>query len=381
MPKTKQLKQKTQQTTYVKLSPFGVFIWVGLFISGWVSFLNPLFLIIFFPLLVGTFCKDAYSEYIPTTGNKKDFFSIYVSGRLSCLSYWWVLLSSFVGNVLLYICRVNTPSFAGGMFAISVWLTIWFKAATIRRAQDCGWNSWIPLIPFTGIILLFIPSEKKDNRYGPYIKKQTTAGAKSKHKKAPKTTKLFKKGIAVVLSIGIIALLYWIPKIYEQRKAYAAYKANAIAGFQEQNIDIKDVKFLSRKEINKVLKSSNKFYISLNENKIAEATKVYSYILSSSVDGADFCRGYYPTKRLQTEYNKTFFQTRRSISFSIWKRRSKKTNSRSTSSRSSIRYRVLCAVLRLSCAGITRRSASSLLRSSSYLSRRPGRYITWTSMS
>lgn len=307
MPKIKQSK-KTPQTRYIKLSSFGVFIWIGLFISSWVSFVKPLFLVIFFPLLVGTFCKDAYSEYVPTTDDKKRIFSIHVSGRLSCLSYWWILLFSFVGSMLLYISRVNTSTFAGGMLAISIWLIIWFKAAAIRRAQDCGWNSWTPLIPFTGIILLFIPSEKKDNRYGPYIKKQTTVGAKSKNKTVSKTTKMLKKCVFVILSIVIIALLFWLPNIYEQRKAYATYKATAIAGFQKQNIDIKDVKFLSRKEINKVLKSSNKYYISLNGNKIAEAMKVYSYVLSLR-DNIDFCQGYYPAKQLQTEYKKTFFQT------------------------------------------------------------------------
>lgn len=48
----------------------------------------------------------------------------------------------------------------------------WFIFATgARRCHDIGWNGWVQLIPFVGIVLLFCPGDKGENKYGSSPKK------------------------------------------------------------------------------------------------------------------------------------------------------------------------------------------------------------------
>lgn len=308
-PNDKQCNTKNQK--YVKLSALGKFIWIGLFITGWASFVNPLFLVVFVPLMIGAFSSLVYCEYKPSTDNENSIYSVSVTGRLGRSGYLGVVLCWCICFIVFsYMYQHTTGAFASsGMIGALALVTISLMTAAIRRAQDCGWNSWVPLIPGVKVLLLFIPSEKRNNRYGAYIQHQKMS-KNLKSKKYTKKTKVLKWFIIGALVVGLVLLSFWLPVAYEQRKAYSAYRAGAIAGFKEQNIDVKDVKLLSRKEMNTVFKSSNKYYISHNENKIMEATKVWSYILSLD-DIVDFCNVYYPTKQLQVEYNKTFFQTRK----------------------------------------------------------------------
>ena len=307
-PNDKQCNTKNQK--YVKLSALGKFIWIGLFITGWASFVNPLFLVVFVPLMIGAFSSLVYCEYKPSTDNENSIYSVSVTGRLGRSGYLGVVLSWCICFIVFsYIYQHTTGAFASGMIGVLALITISLIAAAIRRAQDCGWNSWMPLIPGVQILLLFIPSEKRNNRYGAYIQYKKMP-KNLKNKKYTKKTNILKWCIVGALVVGLVLLLFWLPVVYEQRRAYSAYRAAAIAGFKEQNIDAADVKLLSRKEMNAVFKASNKYYISHNENKIMEATKVWSYIVSLD-DIVDFCNIYYPTKQLQVEYNKTFFQTRK----------------------------------------------------------------------
>lgn len=157
-----------KKKTYIKLSIFGKFVWTGLLVSWSLALSNFMFAILFLLFIGLAFSNKVYCEYKPESVNTNDIISI--TGRLSRKNYIIHLLSLiFVCFVCIYISTIW--SFSGRALLFIEAIFEWnFCTLNIRRAQDCGLNSWVPIIPILGIILLFIPSEKKDNRYGPYIK-------------------------------------------------------------------------------------------------------------------------------------------------------------------------------------------------------------------
>ena len=156
-----------KKKTYIKLSTFGKFVWIGLLTSWSLTLSNFLFVLLFFVFMGLAFSNKVYCEYDPDSADTNSIIS--VTGRLSRKDYIIYILSLlFVCFVCIYI---NTIWSFGGRTLLFIEIVFeWiFCTLNIRRAQDCGLNSWFPVIPILGIILLFIPSEKKDNKYGPYV--------------------------------------------------------------------------------------------------------------------------------------------------------------------------------------------------------------------
>lgn len=100
---------------------------------------------------------------------------------------------------------------------------------------------------------------------------------------------------------------------YKQEQTYEAYKQSATNAWEQQNVDMKNVKLLSQDELIGGLKSlswSNKQFLDSNESAVKEAAFVYREILS--IGGIiDFCKHNDPVKNLYREYYKNFSVTRK----------------------------------------------------------------------
>lgn len=170
---------KQKPTIYKRLSNFGVFVWFGILASMWMIFacvqqvgtafdgLIPeemmiVGMVLFFVFICCSSVDSVYNKY--STLPESHVFS--VSGRMSRFGYFCYLL------VLLGVwCIVaNIPIRSSDEMFIPILILLPFNVAmctaAIRRAQDCGFYPWFPLIPIVSIVLLFMPSDK-DNAYGP----------------------------------------------------------------------------------------------------------------------------------------------------------------------------------------------------------------------
>ena len=110
-------------------------------------------------------------------------------GRASGAEFW--KFSLFVSLITLLLLMVEMPMIAGGHFIglllvpiVGILLVIPIISAAIRRLHDTGrsgWAYWFLLVPFIGVIILWIllasKSQPCDNKYGPYVNKGNGIGA------------------------------------------------------------------------------------------------------------------------------------------------------------------------------------------------------------
>lgn len=170
------MREKTKK--YKKLSFFGKCLWAGLFLGLWLvqcDVISSARILGTGLLLITVFWGWAFSdklecEYIyPNSGNSnwiKKIFS--VSGRVTRLPYFLALIVFMLFVVAAYaICGSLDIQWLTQL--IIIFPTAAFMTVATRRAQDCGYSSWLPfIIPFVMVlVLLFIPGNKVDNKYGP----------------------------------------------------------------------------------------------------------------------------------------------------------------------------------------------------------------------
>lgn len=162
---------------YKKLSFFGKSVWTGLLFSmimarSGVYPFDGLGLVLLAVCFVLAFSNKVYCRYNYQSPKELDWtqkiFSI--TGRMSRLPYLCYVLLSIFSTIIMFSYNQIGERELFFLF-IGLPISIITIGAATRRSQDCGYNSWVPFIPFALIVLLFIPGEKKDNQYGPTITK------------------------------------------------------------------------------------------------------------------------------------------------------------------------------------------------------------------
>ena len=122
----------------------------------------------------------SFGESIKTCLTKKYFT---VSGRATRAEYWWfqffyylVVWGLFLAIVLLTdggTKFVSVESIAWPVIIYYVLMSIPLFCVRIRRLHDAGFSGWVillSLIPYVGVLILFIMSLIKsddDNKWGP----------------------------------------------------------------------------------------------------------------------------------------------------------------------------------------------------------------------
>ena len=97
-------------------------------------------------------------------------------GRATRSEYWWFMLAHLIVLIALYMLgRIGAPEgFPWGLpyFLYYLGTIIPFIALTVRRFHDRGHPGWMILLGVIGwfIVLIFmaLPSERGDNKHGPY---------------------------------------------------------------------------------------------------------------------------------------------------------------------------------------------------------------------
>ena len=255
--------------SYIQLSNFGKFVWAGILLSELASLYLYQFLIVFLIFFGLSFSNKVYCNYEVKEINENDIVS--VKGRLMRAEYIAIIITYLIGFIILaHVSSFLTQHaiMTGGVIGAIFFIFFVVFSASIRRAQDCGFNSWIPLIPGAMLILLFIPSEKADNIYGPYKKE-----SQKKTDKISTGKKIFIICSVCMIVFGFFALYSYRSQVKIHKNAYNSYKQATINSFKEQNRSIKDVNFLPSEDINYVvdnLSSSNKQFLANNKYQITE---------------------------------------------------------------------------------------------------------------
>ncbi len=97
-------------------------------------------------------------------------------GRATLSEYWWFALAHFVALIALNILgRIGSPEDFPWILPFYLYYLgtiIPFLALTVRRFHDRGHSGWMILLGLLGwfIVLIFmaLPSERRDNKHGPY---------------------------------------------------------------------------------------------------------------------------------------------------------------------------------------------------------------------
>ena len=130
--------------------------------------------------------KDIVVQWIFSVG-RKVIFQNYANfnGRAKRAEYWWYTLDNFL--IMLALTMVMSLGYAnGGTMAIILANILYWGAILAlfvpglavawRRLHDMGKGGqwyWISLIPIIGgiwlLVLLCMPSEPQDNRFGPAV--------------------------------------------------------------------------------------------------------------------------------------------------------------------------------------------------------------------
>ena len=89
-------------------------------------------------------------------------------GRASRSEFWWwqlfVMILVVVSAILEYFVIDNTYGIVTSVVSLILFLP--YMAVSVRRCHDSGHTGWWILCPIANIIMMFLPSEQADNKYG-----------------------------------------------------------------------------------------------------------------------------------------------------------------------------------------------------------------------
>lgn len=96
-------------------------------------------------------------------------------GRINQRQYLVSLVSAVFYSIIMGAIAIEINSdrrhkeevLAGTIFFVGETIIVWFFASkTAQRLHDCGYSGWYQLLPIYYIMLLFIPSQPNENKYG-----------------------------------------------------------------------------------------------------------------------------------------------------------------------------------------------------------------------
>lgn len=91
-------------------------------------------------------------------------------GRIRRLECGLTILIFYVYNILLNLIPADTAD-SGYIYTI-VWLLLYIPAfifvvaQNTKRCHDLGYSGWWQLLPFYGLLLLFVEGDEGSNEYG-----------------------------------------------------------------------------------------------------------------------------------------------------------------------------------------------------------------------
>ena len=125
------------------------------------------------PMLLIDFYKAVHAEMLPKGITKS---VSYFTPRMSRVNRWdKVVMFGLQGFIKNYLIDYLFQSFedVGTIFlvlSLSLIPAIYFALTQgAKRNHDIGNSGWFILLPLNNFIILFIPSEKADNKYGEYL--------------------------------------------------------------------------------------------------------------------------------------------------------------------------------------------------------------------
>ena len=87
------------------------------------------------------------------------------SGRASRSEYWWfylfIVIVSIIAQIIDYLIGHQIFN-----LIISLAFLLPNLAVSVRRIHDSGHNGWWILCPIYNIVLMFLPSNPSENKYG-----------------------------------------------------------------------------------------------------------------------------------------------------------------------------------------------------------------------